>query len=83
MTHIRTHSMLSGSRAMRRTLTLAAGTLLLGGCSNLLEVDNPNNVSAEALDVPTAATAIVNGAINTNANAMSSLLNAYNIITDE
>jgi hypothetical protein len=35
------------------------------------------------LDVPTAATAIVNGAINTGAQAVSSLLNAYNIISDE
>ena len=55
----------------------------VGGCSSLLEVDNPNNVSSDAFDVPTAATAIVNGAINTGAQAISSLLNAYNIISDE
>ncbi|HMN08871.1 MAG TPA: RagB/SusD family nutrient uptake outer membrane protein [Gemmatimonadaceae bacterium] len=71
------------SPRIRRTLLLGAGTVLLGGCTSILEVDNPNNVSAGALDVPTAASAIVNGAINTNANAMSSLLNAYNIISDE
>lgn len=71
--------------ARRATNALALGTLaaFAAGCSSLLEVDNPNNVSADALDVPAAATAIVNGAINTGANAMSSLLNAYNIISDE
>lgn len=71
------------SPRIRRTLLLWGGLALLGGCTSILEVDNPNNVSAGALDDPAAAGAIVNGAINTNANAMSSLLNAYTPITDE
>ena len=62
---------------------LGLAALGLAGCKGLLEVDNPNNVSSDALDVPTAASAIVNGAINTGANALSSLLNAYTIISDE
>lgn len=66
-----------------RTVSLVAASAAVVGCSSLLEVDNPNNVSADALDVPTAASAIVNGAINTGAQALSSLLNAYNIISDE
>lgn len=66
-----------------RTVTLAAVSVAVIGCSSLLEVDNPNNVSAGALEVPTAASAIVNGAINTGAQALSSLLNAYTIISDE
>lgn len=71
------------ARHLGRSLVLGASSLMIVGCSSLLDVDNPNNVSSEALDVPTAAGAIVNGAINTNANAFSSLMNAYNIITDE
>ncbi|HJQ21115.1 MAG TPA: RagB/SusD family nutrient uptake outer membrane protein [Gemmatimonadaceae bacterium] len=72
--------------ARRLTRTLVVGgvaTLLLGACSSLLDVDNPNNVTPNALDNPTAAGALVNGAINLNANALSSMMNAYNIISDE
>jgi hypothetical protein len=68
---------------VRRTIVLGSVAVALAGCKSMLEVDNPNNVSSGALDVPTAATAIVNGAINTGANALSSLLNAYTIISDE
>jgi starch-binding outer membrane protein, SusD/RagB family len=70
-------------RQSRQTIVLGCVALTLAGCKGMLEVDNPNNVSSGALDVPTAATAIVNGAINTGANALSSLLNAYTIISDE
>jgi hypothetical protein len=49
----------------------------------MLDVDNPNNVPPGALEDPAAAAAIVTGAINITANATSSLLNAYNIISDE
>jgi len=64
-------------------MALSVATLALGGCKSMLDVDNPNNVSSGALQEPTAAPAIVNGAINTGANALSSLLNAYTIISDE
>src|SRR5262245_2897991 len=70
------------ARRLTRTLVVA-GALLLGACNSLLEVDNPNNVTPGALDNPTAAASLVAGAINTNANALSSMLNAYNIISDE
>lgn len=66
-----------------RVFALGVAALTLASCSSLLEVDNPNNVSSNALDVPIAASAIVNGAINTGAQAYSSLLNAYTIISDE
>ena len=68
---------------MRRALGFGVVALSASGCSNLLTVDNPNNVSAGALDVPEAAPAIVNGAINTGANAISSMLNAYTVVSDE
>ena len=57
--------------------------VLVGGCKSLLEVDNPNNVSAEALDEPTAAPAIVAGAENIVGNGISSVLNAAVPATDE
>jgi starch-binding outer membrane protein, SusD/RagB family len=71
------------ARRSKRTIVLGLTTLALAGCKGMLDVDNPNNVSSGALEVPTAAAAIVNGAINTGANALSSLLNAYTIISDE
>lgn len=71
------------ARRSAKTMLLGSTLTIVGGCSSLLEVDNPNNVSSEALDVPAAAPAIVNGAINTGAQALSSLLNAYTIISDE
>jgi hypothetical protein len=71
------------ARRLKRTLVVGVGTLFLGACSSLLDVDNPNNVTPGALDNPAAASALVSGAINLNANALSSMLNAYNIISDE
>ena len=71
------------ARRARQTTVLGLASLALAGCKGMLEVDNPNNVSSGALDEPAAAPAILNGAINTGANALSSLLNAYNIISDE
>ena len=71
------------SRRSRPLMVLGVATLALAGCKGMLDVDNPNNVSSGALQEPTAAPAIVNGAINTGANALSSLLNAYTIISDE
>jgi hypothetical protein len=76
-------SVLGVARRRGRAIVLGVASLGFAGCSGLLEVDNPNNVSSDALDVPTAATAIVNGATNTTANALSSMWNAYNIISDE
>jgi starch-binding outer membrane protein, SusD/RagB family len=80
---MQTHGSIWSRAARRGVLPLGAAGLILAGCSGLLDVDNPNSVSSDALDVPTAASAIVNGAINTGANALSSLLNAYTIISDD
>ena len=79
----RSFSSLRVARRATKAVMLGISVTLVAGCSSLLEVDNPNNVSSDALDNPTAASAIVNGAINTGAQAMSSLLNAYTIISDE
>jgi hypothetical protein len=64
-------------------MAITATFLTLGACNSMLEVDNPNNVSQDALDVPAAAPAIVAGAENLSGNAVSSLLNFYTPATDE
>ena len=66
-----------------RIAVLAAGVMAFGGCKSLLDVDNPNNVSSGALDVPAAAPAIVSGAENLTGRALSSLLNFYTPASDE
>ena len=71
------------ARRSRQAIVLGITAIALAGCKNMLEVDNPNNVPPGALEDPSAAAAIVTGAINITANATSSLLNAYNIISDE
>lgn len=66
-----------------RVLALGGAVASLGACSSLLSVDNPNNVSSSALDVPAAASAIVAGAENLTGNGLSSMLNFYVPATDE
>jgi len=61
----------------------AAALLLLAACSSLLDVKNPNSVGADALDVPGAAGAIINGGENLTANALSSAYNAAVPASDE
>jgi starch-binding outer membrane protein, SusD/RagB family len=69
--------------SLRRGLAMGAALIALGACSSLLDVDNPNNVSQDALDVPAAAPAILAGAENLAGNALSSMFNFYVPATDE
>lgn len=79
-----TPTFISGSAArIGRGVTVGAAMLSLGACTSLLDVDNPNNVSSTALDVPAAASAILAGATNLTGNALSSMLNFYVPATDE
>ncbi|MEK7726796.1 MAG: hypothetical protein AAB354_00215, partial [candidate division KSB1 bacterium] len=59
--------------------------LVLGsvGCDSLLEVENPNNVLEENLDVPAAANAITSGALATTTRAIGYVLAPYTTATDE
>lgn len=82
MKHTKTTFVWTTAR-LRRRMSAGAAILALSACSSLLEVDNPNNVSADALDVPAAASAIVAGAENLTGNALSSMLNFYVPATDE
>jgi hypothetical protein len=58
---------------------LAAGA----GCSGLLDVKNPNNVSADSLNSPTAGFAIANGALVSLAYGWGAILTEYSTVTDE
>lgn len=69
-------------RAIRGVAAISAATLL-GACSNVLDVDNPNNVVDDALNNPTATASIVNGAGATVIQAFNSVLAPYGAVTDE
>ena len=74
------------SRSIRKPVAGRMGIAvlaLLSGCTSFLDVANPNNVSASALDVSAAAPAIVNGAENLTANGLSSMYNAVIPASDE
>ncbi len=71
------------ARTLVRAATASLATLALAACSGLLEVDNPNNVTAEALTNPAAAGTIINGAENSTVRALQSIYTPYAAITDE
>lgn len=62
---------------------VAALMLATAGCGSVFDVENPNDLSQEALDVPTGAVAAVNGAEATLARGYSDILLATVIPTDE
>lgn len=64
------------------TLALAA-VLALAGCENPLDVDNPNNIIDEDLQNATSVPAVVNGALSTNAQAVSRIVSFAGMATDE
>lgn len=70
-------------RTVMRASAVSLAGLTLVACTGLLEVDNPNNVTAEALTNPAAAGTIVNGAENSTVRAMQSIFTPYAAITDE
>lgn len=76
------HDRAKPGRAGRFTM-VASATMLLGACSGLLEVNNPNNVVEDALNNAGAATAIANGAGATVTRAYSAILSPYGAVTDE
>jgi len=63
-------------------LLLAAG-LLVVGCSNPLDVENPNNVAAEDLESAQAVRPVVNGALSSAARAIADIGASYASATDE
>jgi hypothetical protein len=63
-------------------LALVAG-LALGGCSDILEVDNPNNLLEDDLGSPSSARALAAGAGATVARSVGAMLGPYSTVTDE
>ena len=63
-------------------LALVAG-LALGGCSDILEVDNPNNLLEEDLGSASSAPALAAGAGATVARSVGAILGPYSTVTDE
>lgn len=61
----------------------AAGLGGLAGCGGLLEVENPNNVNADALDNPASAAAQVNGIVGALTRGMTQLLGHLSTASDE
>ena len=60
---------------------LALG-LALPAC-DILDVSNPNNLTEESIESPTAASAVVNGAVAQNARAIATQWLGFLIATDE
>jgi hypothetical protein len=66
-----------------RSIALLAALAWAAACSSLLDVKNPNNVTAGNLDDPVAAPSIANGALSTVARAWGAILTEYATATDE
>lgn len=62
---------------------LVAGALLLSGCSDLLDVDNPNNLVEDAIQQEASAAGVVNGALWHFAEAASSVWQGTSVTADE
>ena len=78
------HSYTSQRRPRWGASILALGlTLALAGCDSLLEVDNPNNISADDITDIAAANAMVNGALSGVADGYAEVLTSYSTATDE
>jgi hypothetical protein len=59
-----------------------AGGLALSAC-DILDVNNPNNLTEESIEAPAAASAVVNGAVAQNARGIATQWLGYLMATDE
>ncbi|MGH7568124.1 MAG: RagB/SusD family nutrient uptake outer membrane protein [Gemmatimonadales bacterium] len=62
------------------SLWLAA---VAAGCSGLLDVENPNNISIESLDDPAGAASLANGALAVLTRGWGNIMTPYSEATDE
>ena len=63
--------------------TLLAAALVLAGCGDLLDVNNPNNLTEESIRQESAASAVVNGALALVSSAVSQSWQPYLVTSDE
>jgi hypothetical protein len=68
---------------IKAPVALVAGTLLLSGCSGLLDVDNPNNLVEEAIQQEAAANGVVNGALWHVSEALGSVWEGPAVTSNE
>ena len=61
------------ARRHARTATLLFGAAVVGGCTNVLDVENPNNAPEESLEQPTAAPALVIGSAASITRALTAI----------
>jgi hypothetical protein len=71
------------SRAWRGPALVLSVVAGLTGCSDILDVDNPNNLLEDNLGDPAAARPLVNGASATLARGIGAMLGPYSTATDE
>lgn len=57
--------------------------MVTAGCGDILDVENPNNLSQDDLSNPAAAGPIVNGASATVARGLGAMLGVYSTVSDE
>ncbi len=74
---------LTAPRTALGTALAVAAVLGTTGCSGLLDVDNPNNVNAEALALPASAAPQVNGVLAAITRGATQLLGPVAIASDE
>jgi hypothetical protein len=65
------------------TLVTALALVVLGACSSILDVSNPNNVNESALSQPAAANALSNGVLASLVRMLSGVTVPYAVTTDE
>lgn len=74
----------TGRRRRAASWILAAAIAsAIVGCNSFLDVDNPNNVSEDALANPAAAASIANGSGGAVTRALAAMLTPYSTMSDE
>jgi starch-binding outer membrane protein, SusD/RagB family len=70
---------------MRRGFRAAAAAAIVAAVAacNALDVNNPNNVSEESLDDPSAAAPLANGVVGGAIRAVNSVIDVYGTASDE
>ncbi len=74
----------NGRRTFGPGLLLAmAAAMIMAGCSDLLDVENPNQLVQEDLETPAAAGALANGALATVTSAFGNMTLIHGAASDE
>jgi len=70
------------NRSWSSLVALVALALAMPAC-DILDVNNPNNLTEESIEAPTAAAALVNGAVAANARGIATQWLGYHVAADE